>query len=88
MLCKACFEGNDTLPGKFVWNSIQSRPSSKSKKDFFVVFWSAFRVPKHHLRSKPSIHVHLRGKIKLVWSRSEYPVSKYNYTRSAFWLGS
>ncbi|MEI7849519.1 MAG: hypothetical protein WCK35_27220, partial [Chloroflexota bacterium] len=37
----------------------------------------AFRVPKHHLRSKPSIHVHLRGKIKLFWSRSEYPVSKY-----------
>jgi hypothetical protein len=43
-----------------------------------VVFWSAFRAPKHHLRSKPSIHVRLRGKIKLVWSRSEDTVSKYS----------
>jgi hypothetical protein len=53
--------------------------SPQKQKRFFVVFWNAFRVPKHHLRSKPSIHVRLRGKIKLAWSRSEYPVSKYHH---------
>jgi hypothetical protein len=51
--------------------------SPKAKKDFFVVFWSAERALKHQLRSKPSIHVRLRGKIKMVWFRSEDPVSKY-----------
>jgi hypothetical protein len=44
----------------------------------YLLTGSSPQKPKHHLRSKPSIHVRLRGKIKLVWSRSEDTVSKYS----------